>query len=130
MCHPECSWACDDPICLADCKFVTEPPSCICQDNPSVTPKCYVYCAPDQCENDTCPQCETRCEITSGCTPLCLPPVSSWACRKPTNCTQPICELVCEQPACPYTGTGDPWKKSEFPWWILALVVFLFLFIR
>ena len=130
MCHPECRWACDDPTCLADCKYVTETPSCICDGNTSLTPNCYVFCPPDQCESENCPACETRCQPVAGCTPLCLPPVASWACRKPKNCIPPRCELNCEMPACAYTGTEDPWKKSEFPWWIVALVVLILLFFR
>ena len=129
MCHPECRWACDDPVCLAECKIWTEPPVCVCE-NPLITPVCRVECPADQCESDACPSCETRCDPNTACgNILCEAPVANWACRKPSNCSLPRCELVCEQPACEYSGTEDPWKKSsDFPWYIVILASIFILF--
>ena len=113
MCHPECRWACDDPVCLADCTYVAEDPVCTCS-NPGRTPQCYVRCPPDQCESENCPTCETICEPSTACgTITCEQTVAAWACRKPTNCAPPQCELVCELPACEYTGTKNPWETKS-----------------
>jgi len=129
-CHPECYWMCDNPTCRAECKIMYEPPVCICDGNPSRKPQCSIRCPPDQCEMNQCPNCETICEPLANCEPLCEQVVATWACRKPPSCPSPKCELQCEMPACPYGGTKDPWAiESPFPWWALAIGIFLFLII-
>lgn len=35
-----------------------------------------------------------------GCQNLCEATNCGWECSKPTNCPQPKCELMCEQPTC------------------------------
>lgn len=74
-CHPECSWQCDNPICDADCHPYCEDPVCevSCQEGfeCSEIPNCTVVCAPDQCENDNCPMCETVCQPLSSCPEEC-----------------------------------------------------------
>ena len=134
MCHPECRWACDDPVCNAECTIVTEPPVCICENNPSIVPICRIECPPDpdQCESDQCPSCVTICTPNQECNQnqiLCEAPVAKWACRKPSSCRNPICELVCERPACEYDGLSDPWKKNDdLNWPILIAVILLVLY--
>jgi len=109
-CHPECRYACDDPVCLAVCQPVCGPPRCdrcvnttdglICQP----TNRCRVRCPANMCESDTCPQCETICPDlcigVANCSVLCQAVECAWQCEKPTQCPQPRCELQCEQPAC------------------------------
>jgi hypothetical protein len=129
MCHPECRWACDDPVCLAECTSFTEPPVCTCE-NPLITPVCRVECPPDQCEAESCPNCVTLCDPNTACgNILCEAPVAYWACRKPRNCPLPTCELQCEQPACEYQGNEDPWKKkaNSLPWSTIFLIAFIIL---
>jgi hypothetical protein len=112
-CHPECRWLCDDPLCLAVCKPIFEQPVCSCA-NPGVNPVCRVLCAQDQCEMDSCPQCEVQCDPNPNCGAItCEQLVSSWSCRKPSDCALPTCELQCELPFCPYEGPLDPWKEEE-----------------
>lgn len=111
-CHPECRWACDDPVCVAQCEPVCEEPRCEINcggtDVRCQVPACSVRCpAVDMCESDTCPQCETVCqppiclplEAGAECAPLCEAPRCTWQCHKPT-CEPPRCELACERPAC------------------------------
>ena len=130
QCHPECHWACDEPVCFAECMIVTEPPQCTCA-NPLIIPICRVDCTTDQCEMEQCPACETICTSPdSSCGDIqCEQTQASWACRKPSSCPQPTCELMCEKPACEYQGLEDPWiKKNEFSWVLLIaglVVVFL-----
>lgn len=63
------------------------------------------------CPSDSCPQCETVCDppqcfnqqtyqMYHGCQNLCEATNCGWECSKPTNCPQPKCELMCEQPTC------------------------------
>ena len=122
-CHPECTWLCSEPVCIAECKYVTEPPVCICED-PSVPPNCRIECAEDQCETESCPNCEIFCNEECG-SANCLPLISTWACRKP-DCPYPVCELNCEMPSCPYEGP-DPWEKESEPvqWWFILVVLLL-----
>lgn len=75
----------------------------------------------------SCPICQVQCEQNESCGDItCLQLVAQWACRKPTNCTQPTCILQCEQPPdthedeegnitgpCRYQGSLDPWKEDE-----------------
>lgn len=107
-CHPQCRWACDDPVCNATCAPSCLEPACqifnasnlVCV---TVVPQCSIICAPDQCESDTCPACEVQCQpppsICGDGTILCEAPSCAWQCTKP-NCRLPICELQCEHPAC------------------------------
>jgi hypothetical protein len=75
-----------------------------------------------------CPVCQVLCDETESCGVItCLELIAQWACRKPTNCTQPTCVLQCEQPPdyhlddqgnltigpCRYQGPFDPWKVDE-----------------
>ncbi len=116
-CHPQCRYTCDDPICNASCVPKCNPPICEiqCDTNSSYIqcypPSCHVRCPPDMCESDACPQCETVCDPPycfdrqtyqryEGCQNLCEATNCTWQCSKPTNCPKPICELMCEQPAC------------------------------
>jgi len=120
-CHPECSWQCDDPVCLADVVSVCDPVNCTyqCEEpNDTITcigPICDLVCPPDQCESDACPACEIQCEILEctatddadiNCTSLCAEPQCSWYGTTPTDCPEPVCELVCETPAC--AGDAPP----------------------
>ena len=106
--HPECRWACDDPICSARCAPVCQPPACQVQCTAphtcSVTrPSCSNRCnTTDQSESDSCPYCETICLPLAcpGCDILCEAPICQWTCVKPDKCPKPRCELQCERPAC------------------------------
>jgi hypothetical protein len=123
-CHPECSWACDDPVCSAVCKPVCQPPVCQVQcDNPDDVsacrkPHCWVRCPADQCESDQCPACETICapldcrrNPEAVCEALCEATQCSWWCEKPDDCPKPRCELECERPAC--ESSHPPADKSD-----------------
>lgn len=108
-CHPECRWQCDDPVCTAECAPVCAKPVCttVCENEvPCRAPACHVRCPNEQCEADSCPQCETVCEpphcsaAAGHCTVLCEETSCDWKCRKPSNCARPRCELQCEAPAC------------------------------
>jgi hypothetical protein len=117
---------CDDPVCFPECKIVSEPIICRC-DNPLIFPTCRTRCPPNQCEKNQCPACEIICEPTTGCENIeCEQLVTSWACRKPSNCALPHCELMCEQPVCRYLGLEDQWKESEkngISWLAVILIV-------
>lgn len=129
QCHPQCSWMCDDPVCNAECKAVTTP-LCECSDA-NYTPDCHLECAPDACESIACPPCQTICDPSS-CpgTISCQEAISKWACRKPSNCPAPKCELQCQAPTCSYTGTDDVWAKKKFQyWWIILILVLVILFV-
>jgi len=106
--------------------IVTEPPDCTCA-NPSIIPICRVVCDEGQFA-DECPSCSTLCtppnELCGDI--VCQQTVANWACRKPSSCPQPICELVCESPPqqCEYSGLLDPWKKNDdFSWGIFFAVL-------
>jgi hypothetical protein len=111
-CHPPCVWECDVPQCVAECKAVVEPLSCICENSDAV-PTCRVECQSNVCELDQCPVCESFCEPLEGCVYACPPPVANWACRKPSQCPPPTCVLQCENPfaSCIYEGP-DPWVQT------------------
>lgn len=107
-CHPECRWACDDPVCPASCSPQCASPACIIANASnlvcnSVVPRCTILCAPNQCESDSCPACEIQCDpppvMCADGTILCEAPVCAWQCNKP-DCRRPLCELQCEHPAC------------------------------
>lgn len=126
-CHPECRYACDDPVCLAVCETVCELPACEFNQTCGYSPSCSVRCPPDMCESDTCPQCETICSPppSPSCGDiLCEATVCAWRCRKPTEaeCRKPICELQCEQPACEYAGVATLGVS-------IWLILFLFIMI-
>jgi len=111
-CHPECRYACDDPVCPAICEPICEQPLCIFNETCSYSPQCSVVCPADMCESDACPACETHCNpspIEECGSPLCEATNCYWKCRKPTEaeCPKPRCELSCEQPACEYTGSAS-----------------------
>jgi hypothetical protein len=117
-CHPECNYACTDPVCAASCKIITSTPRCdICfrdlERNTSIcssinNKNCVVSCPPDECESDQCPSCEILCNPLCRDDPLCYIECqeiqSSWKCSVPTNCPLPICVLLCEAPACQYSS--------------------------
>jgi len=120
-------------VCPAECIIVTEPPNCTCA-NPLVIPICHVECRENQFA-DQCPDCQTVCIPNELCSnPLCQQTVANWACRKPSSCPHPTCELNCESPPleCTYNGTLDPWKKKELNWAILLAVaiVVIIIFLR
>jgi hypothetical protein len=108
-CHPQCRWACDDPVCTAVCAPHCQPPRCQiqCNNHSNVTeddglggnglycspPSCSVRCPQDMCESEMCPQCETVC-LPPACSPhhvahqaqcqvLCEATQCDWQCRKP-----------------------------------------------
>jgi hypothetical protein len=128
-CHPESRWACDDPcgewicsdpICRPICEPNCKPVNCVCYNaatDHSYPKVCYIFCPEDQCESDSCPQCEIKCPDSCAYQyePLCQAPDCGWTCRtnyscpEPqceqasttvTNCEPPRCELVSEMPAC------------------------------
>ena len=108
-CHPQCRYACDDPVCNATCAPVCVVSECIFENTCDYSPVCTVRCPEDQCESDSCPACETICEPSTHLEcgdPLCNALNCSWACEKPTNCPLPRCELVCERPACEYSSAS------------------------
>jgi hypothetical protein len=124
---PQCSWACDDPVCDADCKAYALPPQCECVGRPDITPTCYAQCSGTQ-DYDACPTCEVVCNLSSCPTTVeCEQLEAYWACRKPSNCPQPTCQLQCEHPACEYTGPNDPWATAgnAFPVWAIVLLSIL-----
>ena len=114
QCHPQCSYQCDNPVCYAVCQPYCLPFNCmrcemvsinstICHDR--IRRGCDIHCPSDQCETDSCPQCEilcssSLCENYPNCQVECEAPQCGWSCQKPTNCPQPTCILQCEQPAC------------------------------
>lgn len=115
-CHPECRWACDDPVCNATTSVVCQPSVCmiVCTEADdrlqcsNRTDLCSVRLpTEDACEMDECPRAETVCPSVSqvcrkplGCQFLCEAPQCTWAVKKPSNCPRPRCELQCESPAC------------------------------
>ena len=116
--NPECTWACDDPVCQANCKAVCQPPVCtyLCTGtggHPTcVEPRCHVQChnVTDSSPSDNCPSCETHCQPlicqahdpSVTCEILCQAPECGWHCEKPKpwQCQKPRCELQCEHPTC------------------------------
>lgn len=128
-CHPQCHWACDDPVCNATCVEQCSPPACqiinatnlVCA---SVVPDCSIVCAPTpHCEALDCPACEVQCQppptLCGDGTILCEAPNCAWQCSKP-DCRLPLCELQCESPTCGVmAGAGQITVSFLF----LALVV-------
>lgn len=122
--HPECRYACDDPTCPAVCRHICLEPRCEIQCTNSTNaycnpPNCRVNCPiVDQSESDSCPFCETVCDppqcmpLNAECQPLCEATQCFWQCEKPRNCPKPRCELVCERPACEYSGSSGILKLS------------------
>lgn len=132
-CHPECRWACDDPVCQAVCQPVCETPVCVLTNatHPSCStfqPSCSVQCPANMCESDSCPQCETVCQPPSDlCNDgqlLCEATSCTWYCQKPTNCPYPRCELQCERPACETPASGTELKAGAFVT-MLFLIAFI-----
>ena len=41
------------------------------------------------------------------CAIQCQEPNCEWACRKPTNCPYPTCQLDCDAPACEAAGAAS-----------------------
>jgi hypothetical protein len=118
-CHPACIWSCNSPPCVAHCQPLCAEPNCTyhcpdlmppqagtaeCQE---LGPLCTTQCPVNQCENASCPVCETLCAppplfcAAVNCTIQCAAPNCTWNCHKPTNCAHPTCALNCEEPACP-----------------------------
>lgn len=135
-CHPQCRWACDDPVCQAECYSVCQPPKCDVQctggGGTNCSPNCWIHKNADQCESETCPQAEIKCaqltgEACTGCQVLCEPPVCSWHCIKPIyHCKEPTCVLQCERPACEYNVNSSGGTTMSVMWGlILLLLVFV-----
>ena len=127
--HPQCRYACDDPVCPAVCRHICEEPKCQIQCPPNAycnPPNCRVRCPEDQAELDSCPQCETICDppqcmpLNANCQPLCEATVCHWQCEKPRGCPKPQCELQCEKPACEYSSSA-----SILNWGIFVLIIIL-----
>lgn len=127
---PQCRWACDDPVCNANCVPVCALPVCQIQCNTghscSLTkPNCYTTCPANQASvTESCPQCETTCLPLNcpGCQPLCEAPVCSWHCSKPSMCMQPRCELMCERPAC--EAPSESSRVSASFWMLIVMIIF------
>lgn len=138
-CHPECRYACDDPVCSAVCTAVISKPACMVQCNSSFVPsrsQCKFSCnqhltSNDQCESDHCPMAETQCTSLTctnlpqhvGCQIVCEAISSSWLCKKPTNCRLPICELMCEHPTCEFSSGN----KKDFDLTAIVLQIAIIL---
>lgn len=131
-CHPECRYACDDPVCNAICVAKVSKTNCVVQCNSSFTPSvsqcrysCTTSLSPNQCEADQCPVADIKCtQLTcsnlpqhTGCQILCEAPITGWLCKKPINCPLPRCELNCEHPACEYSVS----QKRNFNLYLLLL---------
>ena len=143
-CHPLCSYQCDNPVCPADCRPVCQPYNCrICEIteentticNERIEDGCSTNCPPDQCETDTCPQCEIKCsddlcDDDPNCLIQCYQIECAWDCRKPYNCPKPVCELQCEQSACQLTSNGssthDSLKRYNGVFYIIIMIIILF----
>jgi hypothetical protein len=119
MCHPECSWQCDNPTCAADCHVSCNDPVCSVVCDPAGSggtcqaPDCRVVCPPDQCESEQCPACETVCQppvcedTDAACQIQCEVTQCAWVCDLPSDCPQPTCHLQCEEPACPCVASDE-----------------------
>jgi hypothetical protein len=130
MCDDPCgNWSCTDPVCTVLCEPICNT-TCICYSdslNASYPLRCRERCAPDQCESDSCPACETYCptRCDAGYDPLCEATSCHWRCRADPGCPHPYCEqqdpdahcdpphceLMSERPACEYNSGG---RKSVF----------------
>lgn len=131
-CHPECRWACDDPVCPAVCRSICEEPVCetTCTRGPITQchpPVCTVRCPVDQCEADACPACETVCDplvcttVDAPCKIRCQATECSWKCHLPSNCQRPHCVLQCEKPACEHVPASA--TTLTIPISLLLLIV-------
>lgn len=127
--HPECRWACDDPICPADCVPVCEAPNCTVQcTSPAqcLAPSCTIFCPPDQAESDSCPTCTVNCAAPvcdhPACQITCGAPECTWYCTKPVVCRPPTCALQCERPACegPAPSSGHRCSVSVLLLWVFV----------
>lgn len=136
-CHPECTWACDSPMCPAVCHPVCQQPVCsVCVNTGGSqlclnVSQCVVGCPGDMCESEVCPQCETvcpdLCRGTPNCTIMCQAPQCSWQCSKPLDCPYPQCMLQCEHPACEYTGNDGGTSETSMVISLFILVVYIIL---
>ena len=114
---PLCRWACDDPVCEAECIARCDPVACEihCEGADAATckrPRCRVDCrAVDESDpSSAAPECETKCDpvqcrpSNASCSILCEAPVCGWQCSKPRLCRAPRCELHCERPAAEFSA--------------------------
>jgi hypothetical protein len=119
---PQCSYACDDPVCSAVCVPRCPPNSVSCATvcslpgNPCAlfAPSCLITCARNQVVNTSrVPECEVHCATlapactSSGCAIECAPLIGcGWDCSKNDSCPRPRCEQMCELPLYPYVSSG------------------------
>lgn len=115
---PQCSWACDNPVCDTLCFPKCRPSNCsvTCDlGDPSECsePSCSTACDPlgSQDAVNDCPMCEVTCNAPTcpsgtheNCTVLCAPLDCFWDCIAPIDCAYPKCELQCASPACLTSG--------------------------
>jgi hypothetical protein len=136
VCHPECSWACDDPHCSAVCSpYCAGPPNCsfVCMVGTCPgTPQCEIQAPPDQCEEEQCPAAAVICVppplSCSACEIECEQIQCAWSCEKPRICPYPTCELQCEMPACALNETN--WTRIGGAGMVTPSILFLiFIFI-
>ncbi len=111
-CHPECTTQCNDLVYAAFFRPACRLPVCEiqCENDEDVAscdpPRCYVACPANQCESDSCPQCETRClpavcnGIGAVCSPLCEETECGWRPFPVPYHQQSACEATCEHAAC------------------------------
>lgn len=151
QCHPTCAYECDSPTCFASCVPQCLPYRCqTCELNPftNVTTcgplsssGCYVHCPRDQCEEDSCPECEIICNVGNLCNPddpychvQCLELECDWKCDKPGDCPLPRCELQCDPPACAASsgsgGGGCQGYLREESWRYVGYTLYLLLLSR
>jgi hypothetical protein len=108
---------CQPPSCTSQCDALTNPTNCDC--NVSCDPVvAEIHCPDDLCQLEHCPACSVDpqqpvCNVqctqidphgptctppSASCTPNCQPARCAWKCEKPTDCTEPTCNLECESP--------------------------------
>lgn len=113
---PQCTWACDNPSCDAQCLPRCAPLNCTVEcdvGDPSecADPSCSTACDPLDGQDvvNNCPTCDATCHPAScpvstheNCTVTCEPVDCSWFCVEPVNCPYPQCTLQCAAPSCEY----------------------------
>jgi hypothetical protein len=135
-CHPECTCGADSRVVPAKCEPVCKTPFCTTAcANATVpirceNPVCQTKCPSDQCESDSCPDCEIHCLQPVNCYPVgfgachieCAALQCSWLCVKPA----PDC--VCESSACAFTFLSSSSSSSLAALSTLVLLLLVLVF--
>lgn len=113
----KCRYMCDDPVCNALCDALCEAPRCNIPAPYTNSLECEIRCPPSAClQKDACPSCTIKAVNATQnhlCLRFCSAPVCACACRKPSDCPVPRCQLMCDQHSCESQSTVQQPEVEE-----------------